>query len=145
MLPVSTKEICRTILREHAIQENPPTFLFPCLNGRQQRELLQIKEDLDKGNELEKFDGIFVAVASHLSGWENIDFEYGKVKLNEVISYIQAIDLLALLVYQRPSVADKKKSKLPLPSDTENSVKPAKGATSASESSTIKPAGDATE
>lgn len=142
MLPVSTTDQCREILIEHVGTENPPTFLFKCLNGHQQRELLQAKEDLDKGNELEKFDGVFAAVESHLVGWENIDAEYGKVNLIDIISWQQAIDLLANLVYQKPSMAVKKKSKSPSPSGTETAAPAAKETTSASESSTSTPDGE---
>lgn len=126
MLPVSTSETCETILLDHRGTENPPTFLFKCLSGRQQREVLQTKNDLDKGKELEKFDGVFATVESYLVGWENIDIEYAPGELIEVVGYMQAMELLGSLVYQRPSDEDKKKSKSQSGSDTEKSVPPAK-------------------
>ena len=145
MLPVSTADTCKVVLSEHAAMENPPTFLFRFLNGHQQRELLQVKADMDKGDELEKFDAMFAAVESHLVGWENIDIEYGKGKLSEVIGWNEVISLLARLVYQRPCVADKKKCKSPSPLDMENSAKTAPEAPNASEPLTTPTAGDSTE
>lgn len=145
MLPVTTTEKYEVVLKGHAGAENPPTFLFKCLTGRQQRDLLQLKEEMDKGNELEKFNEIFVAVESYLVGWENIDVEYGKGQLIEVINWDQCIWLMSSLVYQRPSVADKKKSKSQSPSDTEKSALPAQEATNASESLPSTPPGDSPE
>lgn len=126
MLPVSTAENCETVLLEHRGTENPPTFLFRCLSGRQQRALLQAKNDLDKGEELKKFDGVFDLVKSYLVGWENIDLPYSQDSIDEVVSYMQAIELLGSLVYQRPTDSDKKKSKSQSQSDTEKSAPPAK-------------------
>ncbi len=141
MLPVSTTEKHEVVLHEHEGIENPPTFMFPCLNGRQQRELLLFKDGMRTGG-LADFDALFAKVESHLVGWKNIDIEYSKDKLMDVVTYIQCVELLALLTFQSPSIADKKKSKSPSPSDTENAAPPAKEATSASESSTSTPDGE---
>lgn len=127
MLPISTAEKCEAVLNEHAATENPPTFLFECLNGHQQRELLRIKEGLDKGSDLENMDKVFDAVESHLQGWEHMGIEYTKGCLSKAINYLQCLELLGQLVFQRPSMADKKKSKSPSPSNTVKPAKPAKG------------------
>ncbi len=130
MLPVTTAEKYRAILIEHAGMDNPPTFLFPCLNGRQQREVLLFKEGMGKGKTLGRladFDALFAKVDSYLLGWENLDVEYGKDKLMDVISYPECLELLAMLTYQGPSIAAKKKSKSQSPSGTEKSAPPAKG------------------
>ncbi len=118
MLPVSTAENCEAVLSEHAGLENPPTFLFECVNGRQQRELLKVKASLDSGDDLKDIDRVFVAVESHLRGWRNMGIEYAKDSLYETVNYLQCIELLAQLVWQRPSVADKKKPKSQSPSNT---------------------------
>ena len=85
---------------------------------------------------LEGFDELFAFIESHLVGWENIDVEYGKGKLLDVASYGQCTELLALLAFQGPSAADKKKYKSQLQASTEKSVKDAEEKASASESST---------
>lgn len=121
MLPVTTAEKYRAILNEHKEMENPPTFLFPCLNGRQQRDVLLFKEGMGTGN-LADFDALFDKVESHLLGWENIEADYSKGQLMDVITYMQCLELLALLTYQSPNIAAKKKSKSPSPSGTEKSA-----------------------
>lgn len=135
MLPVSTTEKYRAVLNEHAEIEKPPTFLFPCLNGRKQREVMAFREDLLQGT-LSGFDELFAFVESHLIGWENIDVEYEKGKLLDVVGYGQCMELLAMLAIQGPSIADKKKYKLQLQASTEKSVKDAPDEGSANESST---------
>ncbi len=126
MLPVSTAENYEAVLIEHEGTENPPTFLFPCLNGRQQREVLLFKEGMGKGD-LADFDALFAKVESHLLGWENVETEYKEGKLMDVVTYMQCLELLALLTYQGPNRASKKKSKSPSPSNTVKPAKPAKG------------------
>jgi len=143
MLPISTEEKYRAILKEHEAIEDPPTFLFECLNGRQQREILLFKEGMGKGD-LADFDELFAQVGSHLLGWENIEVEYSKGGLMDAVSYIQCIELLALIAYQPPSIADKKKFKSPSPLSTENSANSVSEATSAHESSPSTPDGDST-
>ncbi len=147
MMPVSTEEKYRAVLKKHEEMENPPTFLFECLNGRQQREVLLFKESMgkQKTGTLANFDEVFGLVESHLVGWENIGVEYTKGGLSDIINYMQCLELLALIAYQPPSIADKKKSKSPSPLSTENSAKDAPGATSVDESSPSTPAGDSTE
>lgn len=135
MLPVSTVEAYRAVLIQHAEMENPPTFMFPCLNGRQQREVMAFRDNMEHGTTA-GFDALFDFIESHLIGWENIDVEYEKGKLIDVVSYGQCMELLALIAYQGPSVADKKKSKSPSPESTEKSVKDAEGEANAKESST---------
>ena len=112
MLPVSTTEKYRAVLNEYAEMENPPTFLFDFLTGRQQREVMLFWEGMGTGK-LADFDALFELVESHLLGWENIEAEYTKGGLLDVVSYGECLELLALLAYQPPSVADKKKSKSP--------------------------------
>ncbi len=82
------------------------------------------------------FDELFGFVESYLVGWENIDIEYKGDNLLDVINYSQCTELLALLAFQGPSVADKKKYKLRSQVSAEKSVKDAKGEASANESST---------
>ena len=135
MLPLSTTEKYRAILNEHAEIENPPTFLFPCLNGRQQREVMAFRENLLQGT-LAGFDELFAYIESYLVGWENVDEEYEKGKLLDVIGYGQCMELLALIAFQGPSVADKKKYKSQLQASMEKSAKDAKDSGSAGESST---------
>ena len=141
MLPVTTEEKHEVVLQEHEGMENPPTFVFPCLNGRQQRELVLFKESMDKSSlenrgGLENFDALFEKIESCLLGWENLSTEYSKGKLMDVVGYAQCLELLACLTYQSPSIAAKKKSKSPSPSGTEKSAPPAKDKESASEPST---------
>lgn len=126
MLPVTTKEKYKAVLNEHKEMENPPTFVFPALNGRQQREILLFKEGMGTGD-LADFDALFDKVESHLLGWENLESEYSKGTLMDVITYMQCLELLALLTFQAPSIAAKKKSKSPSPSDTGKSAPAAKG------------------
>lgn len=127
MLPVSTAEKYEAVLIEHEEMENPPTFLFPCLNGRQQRELLLFKKDMRGAGDLADFDALFAKVESHLLGWKNMGIEYSKGQLMDVITYIQCVQLLALLTYQSLSIAAKKKSKSQSPSGTEKSAPAVKG------------------
>ena len=146
MLPITTAEKYEVVLKEHLAMEDPPTFLFKCLTGVQQRDLLQLKEDLNKGDEIAKFNEMFATVESYLIGWENIDVEYGEGQLIEVINWDQCIWLMSSLVYQRPSVADKKKCKSESPlNGAESSAPTAQEVTSASESLRNIPAGDSTE
>ena len=126
MLAVTTKEKYRAVLNDHKEMENPPTFLFPCLNGRQQRDILLFKEGMGTGD-LADFDALFAKVESHLLGWENIEADYSKGQLMDTITYMQCLELLALLTYQSPNIAAKKKSKLPSPSGTGKSAPSAKG------------------
>ena len=135
MLPVSTTEKYKAVLNEHAEIENPPTFLFPCLNGRQQREVMAFRDGMGQGT-TDGFDELFAFIESYLVGWENIDVEYEKGKLLDVVGYGQCMELLALIAYQGPSVADKKKSKLQSQESTEKSAPDVKEKASAKESST---------
>ena len=144
MLPVSTMDTCPAILNEHAEKENPPTFLFECLNGRQQRELLRIKDGLDKGDDGDNFDKVFSAVELHLNGWENMGIPYTKGSLADTINYLQCLELLGQLVFQRPSVADKKKFRSPSPLSTENFASNAQEPTNANENSAKPVAGAST-
>ena len=96
---------------------------------------MAFRENLLQGT-LSGFDELFAFVESHLVGWENIDVGYEKGKLLDVIGYGQCMELLALLAFQGPSIADKKKYKLQLQASTEKSVKDAEVKASASESST---------
>ncbi len=135
MLPVSTTEKYRAVLNDHAEMEAPPTFLFPCLNGRQQREVMVVRAEIEIGS-AKGFDELFGLVESYLVGWENIDIEYKGGNLLDVINYSQCTELLALLAFQGPSIADKKKYKLRLQASTEKSAKDVKDKASAKESST---------
>ena len=127
MLPVSTAENYEAVLIEHEGTENPPTFLFPCLNGREQRELLLFREGIGGTAGVAALDALFAKVESYLLGWKNMGIDYSKGQLMEVINYIQCTQLLALLTYQGPNRASKKKSKSPSPSNTVKPAKPAKG------------------
>ena len=117
MLPVTTAEKYRAILNEHREIENPPAFIFPCLNGRQARDIMLFRDGMGQGT-TEGFDALFDFIESYLVGWENIDVEYEKGKLLDIVTYSQCLELLALLAFQTPSIADKKKSKSASPSDT---------------------------
>ncbi len=144
MLPISPEEKYRAVLTKHMEMENPPTFLFECLNGRQQREVMLFRDGMGTGK-LADFDELFDQVESRLLGWENIEAEYTKGGLLDEVSYGECLELLALIAYQPPNIADKKKSKSESPLSTENSAKDAPGATSADGSSPSTPAGDSTE
>ncbi len=135
MLPVTPEEKYRAVLNKYEEMENPPTFLFECLNGRQQREVMLFRQGMGTGT-LADFDELYAQVESHLVGWENIEAEYTKGGLLDVVSYGECLELLALLAYQPPSVADKKKYKSPSPSGTETTAPPVQDPSSASEPST---------
>lgn len=96
---------------------------------------MEFRDSISPGT-TDGFDSLFDFIESYLVGWENIDIEYEKGKLIDVVSYGQCMELLALIAFQSPSVADKKKYKLPSQASTEKSAKDAEEKTSVKESST---------
>lgn len=139
MLAITTAEKVEAVLTEHRAQENPPTFICECLNGRQQRELLFIKDGLDNGKDTDNFDKVFTAVDAHLIGWRNVGIPYKKGALLDLINYSQALELLGHLVFQSPTVEDKKKSKLQSQSNTANSARRVKARKTVKKDSTRMP------
>lgn len=109
MLPTAPNETCRVVLSSHEGMDEPPTFLFPYLTGRKQRALLEVKASITE--DAAGYDLVFGAVKEHLTGWENLGIDYDPDMLDDVINYSQGVELLARLVFQTPTVDDKKKSK----------------------------------
>lgn len=112
MIPTRPGELFRYVLSEHKEMESPVVFLLECLSGRQQLDLMIIKEVMpgQPGNS-DDINAIFGAIEPYVKGWENLDKDFDTTNLFDVINVMDAIEIMAVLVFQSPSIEDKKKSK----------------------------------
>ena len=117
------------------MDKNPtPTFIYPFLTGRQQRQMLSIYESIDDGNaQADNISKAFDMASMFLRGWEHIThpdtgepMEFDPKRLDEVCSVLEAMELSQRVMFgQTLDLMDKKKLDSPSESDTADSVKPA--------------------
>ncbi|RKY05687.1 MAG: hypothetical protein DRP56_08735 [Planctomycetota bacterium] len=107
----------RIVLECDAGKDPAPCFVYPFLTGRQQRLLMDDYEKIDNsGSHSENLDRTFKTAAKFLTGWENITGPDGSVvvfdraTLEDVVSVLEAMELInKLFLQQKMSFDDKKK------------------------------------
>lgn len=97
--------VCRIVLASDRHKAKPPTFLFPYLTARQQRQLMR-GYDFGAGSMLD-IDSIFADLSRLLLGWENLPVGFAPGELDAVISVAEAFELINQLIMQGPSSAEK--------------------------------------
>jgi len=134
-LAVDPQARFRIVLQSDRDAEPEPAFLCKYLSAALWRRVGRVQdriEDLDGADEV--VDLVFDAIKLGIVGWENmLDYdEFDADKLEEVLTIMEAQELLQKIMIQGMDVEVKKKSESPLPSSTEESARTAPGATSAS-------------
>ena len=87
-----------------------PTFEFIFLTGRQQRQLLEIYEDIgsDPAANVKGLDKVFNMLRKFLTGWLNMPIDYDPAALEDLINLTEAMELINRLLLQIPEPAQKK-------------------------------------
>jgi hypothetical protein len=135
-VPLATNPdaLCKITLESDAdIDEaERPAFIFRFLTGRELRKVTALQDTLeDCGSGAVALDQTFEAAELGLIGWTNMTDREGKPiiykpgKLADVVGLIEASELIAKKLRQRPDATDKKKLSSPSLSDTEESAKSA--------------------
>jgi hypothetical protein len=99
--------------------EGLPTFLFRHLSGRQQRELTAQLDELEKqATTLAAIDKTYAILKTLLVGWRNLrdgrqggaEIEYDPAKIEDVLQYREAQELIFRVWGYSPTAADLGKS-----------------------------------
>lgn len=134
MIPIAPGDVYRSVFPEDMLKEDPPVFIFKALTAREQRKLSATPQKVGLIPDEAGFDLVFGVLRKYMLGWENIKQPFDLTLLEDVLSYKQALELIALQVLQVPELQHKKKSKSQSPSSGDSSAGDAKGQ-SASENS----------
>ena len=134
-LATDPEQVCKIVLAADEGKPEPrPTFLYHYLTAREMRkhrsfcrELMAAEDEADMPTDTE--DEIFGHLRSKLIGWENMGREFNPDELDDVITLVEAFELLFRLAGQKPEAVDIKKYKSLSDSSTDDTAKSAPVAT----------------
>lgn len=106
----------RIVLECDKNMDPAPCFVYPYLTGAQQESLVETYNRIDDtSDQTSNFNRTFEAAGRHLLGWENLTDADGNAipfaadRLKEVVSVMEAIELINKLFNQQSLTLDDKK------------------------------------